>query len=407
VVLIDFKRLNSLIEGKAGMLQKKSEGDVSGVSIIQGRKLTRKGGNELKRIAWLTIIFMFLSLLLSSSKQKDIKKENWFVHPNFKELQPGVIAVVPMINMSLEKDVGKILQKQVYDSLQSKGYQRISAEVVDKAMKKLGIQTPEMLAGISYMRLGKELNCDAVIQGEVNQSGTQHKGVYDSIVVTISLRLVDCKTGKILWQGEQWRTAHRQWQADPLNLVINLIAHEKGNRKKRIAWLVQEMLRTLPEGKVSVIIGEDLLSKAVEVDTTEPLKKEETEGEKDKIKVPLSLSASVFFDSDSCELNDDIRKTLENVVPVIETYENAEIMIYGYTDSPGSDIHDKNLPLNRAKACENWFRQNVTLKNQRFVVKVLESKNPITPDADDDDDDDVEKTRRRNVRVEIIIKKNE
>jgi len=229
----NFKCLNSLKKGKADMLKRKSEGGVLGMPITQGRQLTRKGENELRKVVWLIIIFASLSLLLFSSKKKDLKKENWFIHPNFKEFQPGVIAVVPMINMSLEKDVGKILQKQVYDRLHSKGYQRISAEKVEGAMKKLGIQTPELLAGISYMRLGKELNCDAVIQGEVNQSGTQHKGVYDSIVVTISLRLVDCQTGKILWQGEQWRAAHRQWQADPLNLVINLIAHEKGSRKKK------------------------------------------------------------------------------------------------------------------------------------------------------------------------------
>jgi outer membrane protein OmpA-like peptidoglycan-associated protein len=370
-----------------------------GMPITQRRQLTRKGENELKKIVWLTIIFASLSLLLFGTKKKDLKKENWFIHPNFKEFQPGVIAVVPMINMSLEKDVGKILQKQVYDRLHSKGYQRISAEKVEEAMKKLGIQTPELLAGISYMRLGKELNCDAVIQGEVNQSGTQHKGVYDSIVVTISLRLVDCQTGKILWQGEQWRTAHRQWQADPLNLVINLIAHEKGSRKKRIAWLVQEMLRTLPGGKVSVIIGEDLLSQAVEVEAAEPLKNLQTAPEKDEMKP--TLSTDVFFDVGSCKFNDDIRKALGNVIPIIETHESAEIMIVAYTDVPDPGIHNKNPSLNRAKACEKWLRQNAALKNQTFVVKVLGNKNPSAPV------DDGEKNRRNNRRVQIIIKKNE
>jgi len=45
------------------------------------------------------------------------------------------------------------------------------------------------------------------------------------------------------------------------------------------------MLRTLPGGKVSVIIGEDLLSKAVEVDAAEPLKELQTAPEKDEIKI--------------------------------------------------------------------------------------------------------------------------
>lgn len=352
----------------------------------------------MKKIAWLIWVFCALPLLLFGGNRKDLSKENWMIHSNFKEYQPGTIAVVPMINMSLEKNLGKMLQKEVYDRLQSKGYQRIAAELVDRAMKELGIQTPELLSGISYKRLGKKLKCDAVIQGEVNQSGTQHKGVYDSIVVSISLRLVDCHTGMILWQGEQWRTAHRQWQADPLNLLINLIAHEKANRKKRIAWLVQEMLRTLPKGKVSVIFGDNLLNKAIEVDTSEPLEQLNTAVDKDEIK--FLLSSDDLFDLNGCELNDQAQKILEDVIPVIEAYENAEIMIYGYTDASGPGEYNKKLSLDRAKGCENWFKQNVTLKNQRFTIKGLGRENPIATN-------DSEENRKKNRRIEIVIKKNE
>jgi len=103
----------------------------------------------------------------------------------------------------------------------------------------------------------------------------------------------------------------------------------------------------------------------------------------------------------SCKFNDDIRKALEDVIPIIETHENAEIMIVAYTDVPDPGIHKKNLSLNRAKACEDWLRQNAAIKNQTFVVKVLGSKTLTAPD-------DVEKNRRRNNRrVQIIIKKND
>jgi hypothetical protein len=88
--------------------------------------------------------------------------------------------------------------------------------------------------------------------------------VYDAIVVSCSLRLIDCKTGAVLWRSEQWRTAHRQWQIDPFNALINLAAHASASRKDRIAWLVQEMLKTIPAGKVHIEL-DNLLKQATEI----------------------------------------------------------------------------------------------------------------------------------------------
>ena len=169
-----------------------------------------------------------------------------------------------MDNFSLEPDVEKVLYAEVYDRLKAKGYVRISVERVGTVMKKLGIQTPGQLAGISLTRLGKQLKCDAVLMGQIEQSGAIHTGVYDAVVVSCSLRLMHCLSGKVLWQTEQWRTAHRQWQIDPINLFINIAAHEKASREKRVAWLVHEMLKTLPQGPINVKIG-DLLNQAQEI----------------------------------------------------------------------------------------------------------------------------------------------
>lgn len=191
-------------------------------------------------------------------------RELWQVCPDYEIVKPKVIAVVPMDNFSLEPHVEKILYERVYDRLKAKGYVRISVEKVGTVMKELGIQTPGQLAGISLTRLGKQLKCDAVLMGQIEQSGAIHTGVYDAVVVSCSLRLMHCLSGKVLWQTEQWRTAHRQWQIDPINLFINIAAHEKASREKRVAWLVHEMLKTLPQGPINVEIG-DLLNQAQEI----------------------------------------------------------------------------------------------------------------------------------------------
>ena len=198
---------------------------------------------------------------LATEKQDE---EFWELHPFFDNYHPNVIAVLPMDNLSLEPEMETHLYNSVYEQLQAKGYRRVYVERVQEIMREMGIQTAGQLQGISLERLCATLNTDAVLLGQVDQSASIHEGVYDAIVVSCSLRLIDCKTGTVLWRSEQWRTAHRQWQIDPFNALINLAAHASSSRKDRIAWLVQEMLKTLPAGKVNIEL-DNLLKQAKEI----------------------------------------------------------------------------------------------------------------------------------------------
>ncbi len=207
-------------------------------------------------------LFIFAAQPVSAETKQD--QEYWEVNPDYQAYCPNVIAVLPMDNLSLEPELEDFLYNSVYEQLQTKGYRRISVDKVKKVMDELGIQTSGQLQGISLKRLSEILNTDAVFMGQVDQSASIHEGVYDAIVVSCSLRLIDCKSGIVLWRSEQWRTAHRQWQIDPFNALLNLAAHAGASRSDRIAWLVQEMLKTLPAGKVEIEM-DNLLNQAVEI----------------------------------------------------------------------------------------------------------------------------------------------
>jgi hypothetical protein len=199
-------------------------------------------------------IWMVMALLLpvAVSAADPQAKENWWVHAEFDQRTPKVIAVLPMDNLSLEPGIESILFDEVYQRLSEKGYQKISVAHVRTVMAQLGIQTPGQLAAISNDTLRQRLKCDAVLAGRIDQSASIHAGLYDAVVVSLSLSLRDLHSGLVLWQAEQWRTAHRQWQLDPVNALLNFAIHEKASREKRIAWLVHEMLKTLPMGPVQL-----------------------------------------------------------------------------------------------------------------------------------------------------------
>lgn len=213
---------------------------------------------------WACQAVVILALSNNSIAAEKQDQEYWEVHPQFAAHRPDVIAVLPMDNFSLEPKLETFLYNSVYEQLQAKGYRRISVDKVKKVMDELGIQTSGQLQGISLKRLSETLNTDAVFKGQVDQSASIHEGVYDAIVVSCSLRLIDCESGIVLWRSEQWRTAHRQWQIDPFNALLNLAVHAGADRSTRIAWLVQEMLKTLPAGKVEIEM-DNLLDQAVEI----------------------------------------------------------------------------------------------------------------------------------------------
>jgi hypothetical protein len=207
------------------------------------------------------IVILFAVQGAAAEKQD---QELWEVHPNFEKYAPSIIAVLPMDNFSLEPGLEDVLYQNVYDRLHAKGYRRIAVERVREVMDLLGIQTPGQLQGISLQRLASKLNADAVLIGQVDQSAHISQGAYDAIVVSCSLRLIDCQSGIELWKSEQWRAAHRGFAIDPINFLINSLAHSSASRTDRIAWLVQEMLKTLPDGKIQLEL-DNFLKKAIKI----------------------------------------------------------------------------------------------------------------------------------------------
>jgi len=224
----------------------------------------------LKRFAFPAIVciagYILLVTLLPGNAAAKQDQEFWEINPDYERYAPDVIAVLPMDNFSLEPELEGALYNEVYQRLQSKGYRRVSVEAVRRVMDDLGVQTPGQLQGVSLERLCNELNTEAVLLGQVDQAASIHQATYDAVVVSCSLRLNHCQTGETLWRSEQWRTAHRQWQIDPFNAIINVMAHSSASREDRIAWLVQEMMKTLPEGNIT-IEKDNLLRQAIEINS--------------------------------------------------------------------------------------------------------------------------------------------
>ncbi|MBC7641658.1 MAG: OmpA family protein [Flavobacterium sp.] len=148
-------------------------------------------------------------------------------------------------------------------------------------------------------------------------------------------------------------------------------------------------------GGTGAIIGHKMDKQAREIQTAIPGAKVERVGE--GIKLVLGEN-SVRFNVNKSTLTAAAKANLDKLVPVFKSYEDTDIVIYGYTDSTGTV--ERNLALSAARAASvKSYLESKQLVITRFTTNGLGIADPIgsneTPDG-----------KAQNRRVEFAITAN-
>lgn len=121
--------------------------------------------------------------------------------------------------------------------------------------------------------------------------------------------------------------------------------------------------------------------------------------------VHIELSADVLFDFDKADIKREAEPALEKVVTVLRSYPRSAITIEGHTDGKGSDAYNQRLSERRAGAVLAWLQGRAGLPEAKFAASGWGAKRPIAPNVKPDGSDDPE-GRRKNRRVEIVVRKS-
>jgi len=112
-----------------------------------------------------------------------------------------------------------------------------------------------------------------------------------------------------------------------------------------------------------------------------------------------SLGESLLFDSGKSSLKAGSEQKLEQIVKsAIKRYPDADIRIYGHTDSSGDKASNKQLAEDRAEAVKSWIVQNGSIKAAHITVNPVGEEEPIASNAS-------ASGRAENRRVEIAVRK--
>ena len=122
------------------------------------------------------------------------------------------VAVLKFDNHSQDKFAGDRLRDLVANEILALGiFDVVDRSVVDFVLKEeLGKETVN-LSKSDLIRIAKRLKVQGLILGSVDDYRLANRGSFSYPVVALTLRLVDGKTGEIIWSSSGTKTGYSFW----------------------------------------------------------------------------------------------------------------------------------------------------------------------------------------------------
>lgn len=115
--------------------------------------------------------------------------------------EPRSILVIPPKNNSVEVLAPYVFLSTISRPLGEKGYYVFPVAVIDTFLKENGLPTPEEMNFVPLDKLYQHIGADAVLYTEIHDWGQKYNILSSDTVVNASMKLVDARTGSLLWDA--------------------------------------------------------------------------------------------------------------------------------------------------------------------------------------------------------------
>jgi hypothetical protein len=142
-------------------------------------------------------------------------------YTNFRAHPPRSILVLPPLNEStaIEGTYGYLTT--VTRPIAERGYYVFPVAVVDQFMKDNGLPTANEMQQAPLAKFAEVTGADAVLFLDLRQYGAKYQVLSSTVVVEVAAKLVDTRTGTLLWAGHG---AAQQGSNGSGNILGDLIA---------------------------------------------------------------------------------------------------------------------------------------------------------------------------------------
>lgn len=141
----------------------------------------------------------------------------------FMKARPATLLVLPPVNESPEINATASVWSHATLPLAEAGYYVLPVTLVDETLRQNGVMTPTDAHEIPTAKLREFFGADAAVYLRVKKYGTSYQVLSSETRVEVEGRMVDLRTGELLWQGRAVATSAEQQQQAQGGLVGLLV----------------------------------------------------------------------------------------------------------------------------------------------------------------------------------------
>jgi len=169
----------------------------------------------------------------------------------FERNNPSSIVVLPPVNTSPDVKASYSVLSQVTAPLAEAGYYVMPVAVVDETFKQNGLMNADEMHMAPPAKLREIFGADAALYIEVSRYGSSYKVLTSEVAVEASGKLIDLRSGDLLWQGSALASSAENQNNSGGGLVgmlisaaVNQVLNSLTDRSHDIAGIASHRLLT-------------------------------------------------------------------------------------------------------------------------------------------------------------------
>jgi hypothetical protein len=163
---------------------------------------------KMHRISWAAAGVVGLALLTGCATQQAP-----YDYSAFQQAKPATLLVMPPLNDSPEVAATPGVWSQATRPLAEAGYYVLPVTLVDETLRQNGVTTAHDAHEIALPKLREVFGADAAVYLKVRQYGTSYAILRSETRVTVDGRIVDLRSGAVLWEGSATASSAEQQQS--------------------------------------------------------------------------------------------------------------------------------------------------------------------------------------------------
>jgi hypothetical protein len=141
----------------------------------------------------------------------------------FREAKPATLLVMPPVNLSPDVKATPAVWSQATRPLAEAGYYVLPAKLVDETLKQNGVHTAAEAQDIPLSKLREVFGADAAVFLKVHSYGTSYHLIGSETRADVEAKVVDLRSGHLLWQGRAVASSAEQAQQTQGGLAVLLV----------------------------------------------------------------------------------------------------------------------------------------------------------------------------------------